>query len=670
MRISKTAYSLAAALTIAVTCMFAAPAAFAAEQMPDAALNAEPTSTLSSVQTLSSSDPAAESIFRLTGDQATTSGMLPVVFECYIDQPTSREVALAYIREYRAEAWDTPEIHALLDIPEGMTREEYIDIDWNIDLERICIQRGGEQYWTGMSHTRPNGDSCFTAWSNGSGSSSEIIATGYIGYPQISFQLWYSEKQAFISSGGQWSASTGHYAAMVSPSYKSFAFATVYTPSGYAYGVGEFRRSTGSDESIDYTGYYYSTAWLPQSSVSDLALRIGAEDGDEVSLGEYAGMGLTGTVDGATTTLDITQGTLEVVGGDTSCISVYLDSDYGQWVIVPNHSGTATVRLTIGDRTVTRQVSVPKWTRLWGNVALDTMSRIVNAGWSGETGGSVIVATIDGYWDALTASGLAGMTGAPVLMTASDSLSSQTMRMLGLLKPAHVYVVGGSAAVADSVLTQIEKATGVAPERIAGATATGTANKIYSMAESFTGKTWGKTAFVATNDGYWDALAIAPYAYKAGCPVFLTEGKDSISEETLSNLANGGFTEVYVLGGTAAVSDGVVAKLAARGIEVTDRLAGDTAITTSQRICEFELAHGMTADGMGLATVDGYWDALTGAALCGKNNAVLGIVADANSTTITQFVKQNKGSISSLYLFGGRAALSDAVGKAVSSALA
>ena len=50
-------------------------------------------------------------------------------------------------------------------------------------------------------------------------------------------------------------------------------------------------------------------------------------------------------------------------------------------------------------------------------------------------GGTVVVATMGGYWDALTASGLAGIEDAPLLMTDASSLSSQTASELERLSP-------------------------------------------------------------------------------------------------------------------------------------------------------------------------------------------------------------------------------------------
>ena len=90
-----------------------------------------------------------------------------------------------------------------------------------------------------------------------------------------------------------------------------------------------------------------------------------------------------------------------------------------------------------------------------------------------------------------------------------------------------------------------------------------------------------------------------------------------------------------------------------------ERLGGANAWETSKLIADWGLAHGMSADNMGVADGAGYWDALTGAALCGKNASVLVLVPrDFDWFTydpycIDEFVAPNKSRIGTGYAFGG-----------------
>ena len=301
------------------------------------------------------------------------------------------------------------------------------------------------------------------------------------------------------------------------------------------------------------------------------------------------------------------------------------------------------------------------WKRLWGDTALDTMSAIAREGWSGSK--VAILATSQGHWDALSASALAGQHGAPVLMTDTATLSNQASTQLARLKPATVYICGGVAAVSPAVEQQV-RSMGIKVVRLAGDTAIGTACEI---ADSLANPS--KTCIVATLDTYQDALSISPYAYANQTPIYLCD-KSGLDAQTKASIAARGFTSAVIVGGFAAVPQSVTNQLAQLGCTVK-RLGGQDAYDTSGLIASWELTQGMQANRLAIATcTGGYWDALCGAALCGKNNAVLLLADDANRTTINGFARENGSQVLQGYVFGGTAAVSqatfDAAKKAVS----
>ena len=297
--------------------------------------------------------------------------------------------------------------------------------------------------------------------------------------------------------------------------------------------------------------------------------------------------------------------------------------------------------------------------RLAGQDGLATMEAIVNAS-DFPKGGVAVVATFDGYWDALTAAGIAGMADAPVLMTMPDALSSETARLLKSLAPTTVVVCGGEAAVPESVAKQVSEAAGGAKiVRAAGADAIGTALDIYDKAVEVSDKQWSNTAFLCTNDGYWDALAAAPVSYAKHMPIFLTEGSSEVTDEMPLKMIGAGIEKVYIVGGEKAVSTSVEAKLSASGIAVGQRLGGATAIETSEAVAEFGISLGMSANGLGVATTNGYWDALSGAALCGRLGSVLVLADGPECHSIAGFANEHGADIEGAYVFGGPAAVSE-----------
>ena len=310
-------------------------------------------------------------------------------------------------------------------------------------------------------------------------------------------------------------------------------------------------------------------------------------------------------------------------------------------------------------------------TRLYGDGALDTMEAIVDKGIADgnfATGGSVVVSTSGGYWDALAASGLAGTTSAPVVLTSATTLSSQAKAELTNLAPTTVYITGGTSAISSAVESSIKSLLPSATvTRLGGNGATDTADLICGA-----GSGWSTTCIIATCDSFQDALSIAPYSYWSKSPIFLTSPTtDVLSDSTLAQIKAGGFTSAVIVGGTSAVSSTVPTQLADAGLSTSSisRLWGEGAYDTAEDIAEWEIAQGMSANMLGVATGESYYDALSGASLCGSNGSLLVLAAAGHTACISGVVTDNASSITSCYIFGGPAAVPTTIYSALSTLL-
>ena len=323
-------------------------------------------------------------------------------------------------------------------------------------------------------------------------------------------------------------------------------------------------------------------------------------------------------------------------------------------IMMPASALAAETDLAIGTQT-----SPATWERLGGADAIATMSEAIDAAYpSANSCSTVILATNDGYWDALTASGLAGLYDCPVLLTDPYYLPDLTKYQIARLNPKKVIIAGGNAAISPAVEAQIREGyADMSISRAEGSDAVKTALDIYNKGKSVNGG-WGKTAIVATNDGYWDALSASPYSFAKHYPIFLaSEGSSakSLRSDTLAAIKAGGFAKVFICGGTAAISSNVEKQLS--GIPTT-RLAGADAIATSQKIANQCIADGMQPDGLCVATSEGYWDGLTGSALAGGLNAPLILARPGSPSTATSgFVTSQKSKITKGYVLGGPAAV-------------
>ena len=126
----------------------------------------------------------------------------------------------------------------------------------------------------------------------------------------------------------------------------------------------------------------------------------------------------------------------------------------------------------------------------------------------------------------------------------------------------------------------------------------------------------------------------------------------------MAAIRSGGFTRVFICGGTAAISPNVEQQLS--GVPAK-RLQGPTAIETSQAVANQCLADGMKPNNLCVATSEGYWDGLAGAALAGGKNAPLILARPGVPASATNgLVNAHKKEISQGYVLGGPAAVPDA----------
>ncbi len=330
--------------------------------------------------------------------------------------------------------------------------------------------------------------------------------------------------------------------------------------------------------------------------------------------------------------------------------------------VPPNNNGNAHT-LSAQALTAARQnlaLAGITWNRLAGGVALKTMQKIVNKGW--DSSHWAIIATTNGYQDALSATALAGLLDdAPVLMTNPTQLSAQTAELLVTKNVQNAIIIGGTSAVSNSVEAQVKAIVGNDNvERLAGGTATSTALEVYKLGKdlgAIGSTTWGTDAIVATCDSFQDALSIAPYAYAKHAPILLTDrGTKDIRGSVAGAIASGGFNRTLIVGGTGAVSGAVDVKVAG-----AKRLAGGSAYTTSKEIANFALSQGMSAANLGIACGTNYQDALVGAPFLGKLGSIIVLADNKNSTTVNSVVAKHKFQLGECYIFGGTSAVSEAV---------
>lgn len=294
-------------------------------------------------------------------------------------------------------------------------------------------------------------------------------------------------------------------------------------------------------------------------------------------------------------------------------------------------------------------------TRISGANRYDTSAAVSASQW--DESDTVVIASGQGFADALGASALAGYYDAPVLLVPRDGAQAEILSEIGRLSATNAVIIGGEAAVSSSWEALLEN-NGVGTSRISGGNRYETAQLCaLELASLMDGEV--AQAFVVSGESYADALAIAPIAFANKIPVLLT-ADDTLPAPTAAALGMLEPFEIYVVGGTAVISEDVEAELDAPEIV---RIAGRNRFATAVEVMDWATGYGFAQlTHVGVASSASFADGLSGGAAIGRQNGVMLFSAPTLLPEETFFgLADHANDIGAVGVFGGKAALSDNV---------
>jgi N-acetylmuramoyl-L-alanine amidase len=112
-----------------------------------------------------------------------------------------------------------------------------------------------------------------------------------------------------------------------------------------------------------------------------------------------------------------------------------------------------------------KYVRKPAKVRIYGNDRYETSSKIAKDGWSSSY--YAIIASGENFPDSLSAVTLAKKHDAPILLTNSKSLNTNTREELTRMKVKKVLIIGGQGSISSKVEQDI-KSMGITTERLGG----------------------------------------------------------------------------------------------------------------------------------------------------------------------------------------------------------
>ena len=286
--------------------------------------------------------------------------------------------------------------------------------------------------------------------------------------------------------------------------------------------------------------------------------------------------------------------------------------------------------------------SNPDTGRIGGKDRIDTAIKISKDNY--DKAKTVIVVRHDLFPDSMTASVLAKLKDAPILLNPTDKLDSRVGDEIKRLGAEEVIIVGGQNSVSEKVREDLKAYDADKNvERISGVDRYGTSEMVAKRVTGITGKK--HTGVVASGQVFPDALSVGTFASREGYPILLVK-KDSVPSQVERAIKDLEINKTYIAGGTNTISKSTETKLPS----VLERMAGKDRYETSVAIAKSKFGASKEAY---VASGIEFADALVISPISGKYNRPTLLVS--NKVNSNQLVRDYvKGSnINKLIAIGG-----------------
>ena len=306
----------------------------------------------------------------------------------------------------------------------------------------------------------------------------------------------------------------------------------------------------------------------------------------------------------------------------------------------PSNPSTSRPTSPVANNTATNR---PEIGRIDGRDRIETAINISRQAYNKAK--TVIVVRHDLFPDSMTASVLAKLKDAPILLNPTDKLDSRVGDEIKRLGAEEVIIVGGENSVSEKVREELKAYdSDKNVERIAGADRYGTSEMVAKRVVGITGKK--NTGVVASGQVFPDALSVGTFASREGYPILLVK-KDSVPSQIQNAIKDLDINKTYIAGGTNTISKSTEANLP----NVVERMAGNTRHETSVAIAKSKFGASKEAY---IASGEEFADALVISPVSGKYNRPTLLVSTkvANNGPVRNYVKNSK--ISKLTAIGGQ----------------
>ncbi len=531
-----------------------------------------------------------------------------------------------------------------------LTSKDYVPIQWSHELEEVARLRAAEASMT-ISHTRPNGKSCFTVSSTVS-SGSEVLAWNYGKNMVNGINQFYREKTDWINKTS--GAVTGHYTSMINPNNKYMGLGCFYATSKVPYPntlCGRFSTSTKTSTKGSAVSNCYVPVQVTTSSLTNGSLKC-VSGSSTIEAGKTASYELWADASYRTNTNVL----LYEANWKSSDTSVATVDKYGK--VTGVKKGSAVITATCGGISKTVTVTVkqyPPSTRISGKNRFATSVEISKATYTKAD--TVVIASGMDFADALCSVSLANVYKAPILLVTKDTVGDDVLGEIKRLGAKTALIIGGTGVVGTSVESKL-KSAGLNTERIAGKTRFETA---VLSAQRLKDKGYApKSLFIVYYNSYADALSASNVAAMLNAPILYVKTTGDIDSTTKQYLSavKSSVANVYVIGGTGVISEQMSSNIKSCVGKTPVRVAGQNRYETCVEINK-RFASYLKSTNICVATGQNFPDALSGSVYSALNGCALFLADQSLNSVQKTYLKSNAPQ--KLTVLGGASAVPDAI---------
>ena len=253
----------------------------------------------------------------------------------------------------------------------------------------------------------------------------------------------------------------------------------------------------------------------------------------------------------------------------------------------------------------------------------------------------VIIADSGNYPDALTATVLAHVLDAPILLNNTRYLEDDVAREIVRLGASEVIIVGGHKSISENVKSQLAKYDQNKVQRIWGRDRYVTSSELAYEIQRLTGKV--NKAIIASGENFPDALATAPLGSKEIAPILLVK-RNQMDMKVSKALKDLNIKRVYVAGGQNSVSK----KLEAQLPQVIRRFSGQDRYETAILVASYTYPDSKEVF---VASGEVFPDALVIGPVCARRKAPILLSKSTPVKVTDDYIEKSK--IEYLYIIGG-----------------